>query len=132
MNVVPLIQKESIQYFSGGLSVPKSFSKFETFLEAKLERKPLLIRGRSKEIKFVAWCSGAAQDFIGLAVESGANAYLTGEFFEQTVHIARESGIHFFAVGHHATKRYGVQASGAYLARKYSIEHTFIDIPNPA
>ena len=118
--------------FSGDLSVPQSFSKFETFLEAKLERKPFSIKGRSKEIKFIAWCSGAAQDFIGLAAESGADAYLTGEVSEQTVHIARESGIHFFAAGHPATARYGVQALGAYLAKKHSIEHTFIDIPNPA
>ena len=90
------------------------------------------IRGSSKEIKVVAWCSGAAQEFIGLAAESGADAYLTGEVSEQTVHVARESGMHFFAAGHHATERYGVQALGAYLAKEYSIVHKFIDIPNPA
>ena len=117
--------------FSGDLAVPQSFSKFEAFLEKKLERKPLSIKGNSKEIKVVAWCTGAAQDFIGLAVASGADAYLTGEVSEQTVHIARESGMHFFAAGHHATERYGVQALGAYLSKKHSITHTFIDIPNP-
>ena len=74
------------------------------------------------------WCSTG---FIELAVESGADAYLTGEVSEQTVHIARESGIHFFAAGHHATERYGVKAVGEYLADEYSISHTFIDIPNP-
>jgi len=118
--------------FSGDLSVPHSFKNFETFLEAKLERKPMSIKGSSKEIKVVAWCSGAAQEFIGLAAESGADAYLTGEISEQTVHVARESGMHFFAAGHHATERYGVQALGAYLAKEHSIVHTFIDIPNPA
>jgi putative NIF3 family GTP cyclohydrolase 1 type 2 len=48
------------------------------------------------------------------------------------VHIARESGLHFFSAGHHATERYGVQAVGDYLARKFNICHEFIDIDNPA
>ena len=117
--------------FSGILSEPQSFKQFETFLQSKLGQKPISIEGRSKKIKSIVWCSGAAQGFIELAVKSGADAYLTGEVSEQTVHIARESGIHFFAAGHHATERYGVQALGEYLANEHSISHTYIDIPNP-
>ena len=117
--------------FSGNLSVPQSFSVFEAFLQSKLGQKPFSIKGRSNKIKSIAWCSGAAQGFIELAVESGVDAYLTGEVSEQTVHIARESGIHFFAAGHHATERFGVRALGEYLATKHSIVHTFVDIPNP-
>ena len=125
------VKKRHPIVFSGDLAVPQSFSKFEAFLETKLERKPLSIKGSCEEIKVVAWCTGAAQDFIGLAAESGADAYVTGEVSEQTVHIARESGMHFFAAGHHATERYGIQALGAYLSKKHSVAHTFIDIPNP-
>ena len=117
--------------FSGDLYVPQSFRIFEAFLQSKLGQKPISIEGRSNKIKSIAWCSGAAQGFIEQAVESGVDAYLTGEVSEQTVHIARESGIHFFAAGHHATERYGVQAVGEYLAKEHSISHTFIDIPNP-
>ena len=65
------------------------------------------------------------------AHEAGVDAYLSGEVSEQTVHFAREAGIHFFAAGHHATERYGAQALGRYLADKYSIDHMFIDIDNP-
>ena len=86
---------------------------------------------RSSLIPWSWICTGAAQDFIGLAAESGADAYVTGEVSEQTVHIARESGMHFFAAGHHATERYGIQALGAYLSKKHSVAHIFIDIPNP-
>ena len=113
------------------LAKPQSFENFQKFLTTKLKQKPLSIEGCSKEIKLVAWCSGAAQEFIALAAESGVDAYITGEVSEQTVHIARETGLHFFAAGHHATERFGVQALGKYLAKKYSISHTFIDIPNP-
>jgi putative NIF3 family GTP cyclohydrolase 1 type 2 len=49
---------------------------------------------------------------------------------EQTFHSARENDISFIAAGHHATERYGVQALGDYLARRFAWS-TFIDCPNP-
>jgi putative NIF3 family GTP cyclohydrolase 1 type 2 len=61
----------------------------------------------------------------------GCDAYLSGEISEPTVHTARETGIHYFAAGHHATERYGVQAVGEFLAEKLGIEHVFVDIANP-
>ena len=118
--------------FSGSLKQPASFAGFRKLLEDQLQRVPLAIEGRAKKIKSIAWCTGAAQSYIELAVAAGVDAYLTGEISEPTVHIARESGIHFFSAGHHATERYGVQAVGNYLAEKFSIQHQFIDIDNPA
>ena len=50
---------------------------------------------------------------------------------EQTVHLARESGVAYLACGHHATERYGVQAIGQHCASQFGISHQFIDIPNP-
>jgi len=47
------------------------------------------------------------------------------------VHVARESGIHYFAAGHHATERYGVQAVGNHLSQHFGIQHQFVDIDNP-
>jgi putative NIF3 family GTP cyclohydrolase 1 type 2 len=47
------------------------------------------------------------------------------------VHIARESGVHFFSAGHHATERYGVQALAEHLQSLFDFEHQFIDIDNP-
>ena len=66
-----------------------------------------------------------------MAANLGVDAYLTGEASEQTVHIAREMGIHFFAAGHHATERYGVAALGDHLAQHFNLQHQFIDIDNP-
>lgn len=100
-------------------------------LQTLLGRPPLYVAGSSDQIHRVAWCTGAAQDFIGLAVKAGVDAYITGEASEQTVHIARETGIHFYAAGHHATERYGVQAVAAHLVARFGIEHRFIDIDNP-
>ena len=99
-------------------------------LQSKLNREPFHVPGKSEMIDTIAWCTGSAQNFIEQAFDSGADAYLSGEISEQTVHFARESGIHFFAAGHHATERYGVQAVGEYLAEKHAIQHVFIDIDN--
>ena len=117
---------------TGGLAEPLSAAGFGSLLQERLGREPLIVAGGKHEIRRVAWCTGAAQNFIQQAVDAGVDAYLTGEVSEQTVHVARESGIHFFSAGHHATERYGVQAVGKHLAERLGIEHHFIDIDNPA
>lgn len=116
---------------TGSLTRELSFENFVGLLTDKLDRAPQAIEGVAAEIKTIAWCTGAAQNYIELAIEAGVDAYLTGEISEQTFHAAKESGIHFFGAGHHATERYGVQAVGKYLADKFSIEHAFIEIDNP-
>ncbi len=82
-------------------------------------------------VQRIAWCTGAAQGYIDAAIAAGADLFVTGEASEQTVHVAREEGVHFVAAGHHATERYGVQALGEHLAHQFDIEHRFIDIDNP-
>jgi len=118
----------------GETSNPCTPQELGQLLEQHLGRQPLVIQGgpgSESMITKVAWCTGAAQGFFDQAIDAGAHAYITGEISEPTVHLARESGVHFFAAGHHATERYGVQAVGNYLAAKFSLEHSFIDIDNP-
>ena len=116
---------------TGNVRESLNFTEFKELLSSRLAREPLAVEGQSKKIETVAWCTGAAQNYIELAVNAGVDAYITGEVSEPTVHIARETGIHFFAAGHHATERYGVQALGAYLANRFGLQHQFIDIDNP-
>ncbi|MBT3531300.1 MAG: Nif3-like dinuclear metal center hexameric protein [Gammaproteobacteria bacterium] len=116
---------------TGELAEPLSCEALTNLLRDKLGRDPLVVAGTAEKITSVAWCTGAAQDYIQLAIDKGIDAYITGEVSESTFHMARESGIHFFSAGHHATERYGVQAVGEYLAEKFGIEHQFIDIDNP-
>lgn len=115
----------------GRLPEPLSGDEFAAHIETKLGRKPLHIAGTDDLISRVAWCTGAAQGMIDDASKLQADAYLTGEVSEPTVHSARELGLHFYAAGHHATERYGVQALGEYLADQLAVEHVFIDIDNP-
>ena len=97
----------------------------------RLGRVPLHIPGAAARIENVGWCTGAAQSYIEAAAARGLDAFISGEISEQTVHVARETGIHYFAAGHHATERYGVQALGAHLAEHFGIAHEFVDIENP-
>ncbi len=97
-----------------------------------LRRKPLHISANDQPISRIGLCTGAAQDMIEQAVKMGCDAFISGEISERTTHIAREMGIHYYACGHHATERFGVQALGEYLATHYNLRATFVDIDNPA
>lgn len=96
-----------------------------------LGRSPLFVPGGDKPIKRIGWCTGAAQGYIEQAASLGLDAYISGEISEQTVHVAREAGIHYFAAGHHATERYGARALGDHLSQHFSLDYHFLDIDNP-
>ena len=100
-------------------------------IESVLSRQPLHIDGGTKEIKSIAWCTGGGQDYIAIAAEQGVDAFISGEISERTVHIAREMGIHYYAAGHHATERYGVQALGEWIEDELALDVKFVDINNP-
>ncbi|MDE3021333.1 MAG: Nif3-like dinuclear metal center hexameric protein [Pseudomonadota bacterium] len=100
-------------------------------LERILQRKPLLVGLSNRRISRIAWCTGAAQGFFLEAVSLGVDAFVSGEISEQTVHIARETGVAYFAAGHHATERFGIDALGVHLAKSFGLQHTHIDIYNP-
>ena len=120
---------EIAQY--GELLEPVDGEAFARHIEDRLQRRPLYIKGSSNPVRTIGWCSGAAQSYLEQAAALGLDAFLTGEVSEQTVHIARETGIHFYAAGHHATERYGAESLGLHLAEKFSLDVQFIDIDNP-
>ncbi len=112
-------------------NIEKQTSKqFKQHISQVLNREPLHIEA-NRPIKRVALCTGAAQSYIDQAIELGADAFISGEVSESTWHIAKENNIHYFAAGHHATERYGVQALGEHLASEFSLQHRFIDVYNP-
>ncbi len=115
----------------GELSQEMTLATFSSQLESHLQRTPLVIGNLQQLVKKVAWCTGAAQGYLGSAVELGADVFISGEISEQTTHLALETGVSYIAAGHHATERYGVQALGEHLAEKFNLAHEFLDIKNP-
>ena len=114
----------------GTLDTPLSAKDFAARIESVLSRAPLVF-DQHKPIQSVAWCTGGAQGYIEQAIAAGVDAYLTGEVSERTFHEAQENGISFFAAGHHATERYGVQALGEWLVKRFGIEHHYVECDNP-
>lgn len=104
---------------------------FTQKLQTVFQQAPTHIAAQSHLVQRIAWCSGAAQDFIERAWQVGADAYISGEISERTFDLAKELNIHYFSCGHHATERYGVQALGEHLQKTFDIEHQFIDSDNP-
>ena len=115
----------------GRLESPTTLSDVAGKVAGELQRVPLTIGDRERVVSRVAWCSGAAQGLFEQAITLGVDLYLSGEISEQTVHLARESGVAYIAAGHHASERYGVQALAEHLALRFGIDCQFVDIDNP-
>jgi dinuclear metal center YbgI/SA1388 family protein len=113
------------------LETPITLDDLLLRIESSLQRSPMCIGDRSRPVKKIAWCTGAAQSYIEAAAALGADVFISGEISEQTTHQALEMGVAYVAAGHHATERYGVKALGEHLAARFDLEHEFIDINNP-
>ncbi len=115
----------------GRLRKAMGAEEFARHLAKVLGREPLHLAGQVDWIEGVAWCTGAAQGYIESTPGLGVQAFISGEVSEQTMHFVRESGVHYYAAGHHATERYGVQALADVLSQRFGVAHQFIDIDNP-
>jgi dinuclear metal center YbgI/SA1388 family protein len=117
--------------FTGALPVPASAAQIGAHLETLLGRTVLIAGDGTRQITRLAWCSGAAQGMFEQAIQTGADCFVSGEISEQTVHLARESGVPYIAAGHHATERYGIMALATHIGDKLSLDCQFVDIDNP-
>ena len=115
----------------GRLDETRTLGEVTRRVSAELGREPLVIGAETQQVSRIAWCSGGAQSLFEAALSLGVQVFLSGEISEQHVHLARESGVAYLAVGHHASERYGIQALAAHLAGKLGLDCTFIDIDNP-
>lgn len=115
----------------GTLAEPSDLATLASNVTRVLGRVPLVIGEAARPVRRIGWCSGGAQGYFEQAIALGVDAYISGEISEQTVHLARESGVAYLAAGHHATERYGIQALAAHLAEKFGLDCEFVDVDNP-
>ncbi len=95
-------------------------------------REPFVLAETGDQpIRRIAWCTGGAQSYFEAAINAGADAFVTGEVSEPMVHLSRETGVAYFAAGHHATERFGVQALGADIASRFGVAVTFLEVDSP-
>ena len=82
-------------------------------------------------IEKVALISGGAHWELQKAIDEDLDAFITGSFDEPIWNLAKESGVHFFALGHSATECIGIETLGKHLAEHFSIHQSFIAPNNP-
>ena len=109
----------------------ESAGQIRRSLAARMGREPMLVGNAGRPVRRVAWCTGGAQGYFEQAIAAGADLYVSGEISEQTVHLARESGIPYLAAGHHATERYGIRALAGHLEQQFGLDARFVDLDNP-
>ena len=115
----------------GYLNQPMPVEEFKTFVSEKLKFDVTHLPADKTMIEKVGFCTGGAQDYIVKAAEQGCDAYISGEVSERTFYEAKELGVHYFACGHHATERYGVQRLGQAISEQFDIEYVYFELNNP-
>jgi dinuclear metal center YbgI/SA1388 family protein len=115
----------------GRLAEPLSLAALADRLKAATGRTPLVFPGGADPLRTVGICSGGAARGVRLAASLGLDAWVTGEPDEDSRALASELGVSFVAGGHHATETFGVRALAGELQRRFGVETTFLDVPNP-
>ena len=128
---------EPFGYYQGtpigvkGSFTPCSRQEFQKRLEDFYKVSAHTAPGGPATVRSAALVSGGAHKLIYEAKASGVDCYVTGSFDEPIWHAAFEEQINFFALGHAATEKIGVELLGKQLATHFNLQHTFLDEPNP-
>ncbi len=106
---------------------------FALWLEKITQHKVLHSVSHQSEIKTVGIITGGANSEWLQAARLGLDAYISGEMSEHDWHEAKENGVHFYACGHHATEKFGIQNLMQKIQQEYQhIKCTYIEVLNPA
>jgi dinuclear metal center YbgI/SA1388 family protein len=125
--------KKSFTGTMGELSKEIPASEFKLKLESVLNHSVLHSSPNSQTIKSIGIITGGANSEWRECLKYNLDAYITGEMSEHDWHEAREAGVHFFAGGHHATEKFGIQNLMNHLKNKFpGIKTQFLDSDNPA
>lgn len=119
----------------GVFEKPVKAQDLKEILHSKLAH-PILYSNPTEtngEIKSIGIITGGANSQWREAAQLGLDAYITGEMSEHDFHESRESGIHMFAGGHHATEKFGIQSLMKLIQKEYpTLECSYLDSENPA
>ncbi len=115
----------------GFLQQPMTPQAFKAFVSEQLHFDAIHLPADKASVQKIGYCTGGAQDFIGKAAEQNCDAYISGEVSERTFYEAKELNVHYYACGHHATERYGVQRLAKAISEQFNIEYSYFELNNP-
>jgi dinuclear metal center YbgI/SA1388 family protein len=128
------LYKRSPLGVKGTFSKPISAKELKQNLKLILNHDVILASpDETKLISSLGIVTGGANNEWIKALDEGVEAYLTGEISEYNWHDAIEAGIHYFAGGHHATEKFGIQSLMHQVKNDHpQFEVIFFDSANPA
>jgi dinuclear metal center YbgI/SA1388 family protein len=115
----------------GRASEPIDLAELRRRLSEAVGQEPLVFDSGPDRISTVGIVTGSGGFALHEAGPLGLDALVTGEPSEPVMGEAREYGVNFLAGGHYATETFGIRRLGELLAERFSVEHEFIDVPNP-
>lgn len=115
----------------GYLKQAMSPEAFKTYVSERLGFDAIHLPADKTSIYKVGFCTGGAQDYISKAASQDCDAYISGEVSERTFYEARELDVHYYACGHHATEKYGVQRLAKAISEQFNIEYSYFELNNP-
>lgn len=117
----------------GEFSSPVSAQDLKAKLQKILNHNIILASpDETKMIRSLGIITGGANNEWTHAMNDKLDAYLTGEISEYNWHDCIEAGIHFYAGGHHATEKFGIQSLMQKMKNDLNLEVQFFDSENPA
>ena len=88
-----------------------------------------LCPGGGEQAGRVGIITGGAGSEVAAMAAAGIDTFITGEGPHWSFPLAEELGINVLYAGHYATETFGVRALAGELARRFELEHDFIDRP---
>lgn len=116
--------------FAGKFPKPLTLEEIKDILEEKLGQRVQSWDFGKKVIKTVAIVSGDA----GSIMKEGLGNFdllLTGGYGLSLFRLAEDASQSIIFAGHYATETVGIRTLGELLSEKFSLKHTFLDLPSP-
>lgn len=112
----------------GELKNAVTFEEFVKRINKVFDTNSLAFNYGPKIVKTVGIVSGGGGGWIVEAAGKNVDVFVTGEPKEFAQHFAKDGKVNMIVAGHYKTERFGIQALGELLQRKFNVKTEFIDI----
>jgi dinuclear metal center YbgI/SA1388 family protein len=114
--------------YAGMLPRELTLAQFERLVEAKIGQVQRTMDFGKKRIRSVGVISGGGTSAAEEAAQAGLDVFLSGEASLAGYNTARDMDLNVVFAGHYATERFGVQALGNLIRKKYNIPAEFVPL----
>ncbi len=112
----------------GVLPRPVPFHTFRQRVQQVVGNEVRALDFGKPRVRTVGIVSGGAPDQIHEAIEMGLDVYVTGEYNLTAYNLAVQEGMNAVFAGHYATEKFGVQAVGELIHKRFGLPATFVDL----